>query len=227
MRIKHSLLGLLLSLLAMQVSATSVLQLSSTELVNRAELVFQGEVIQRISRQLAGGRIVTEVEFLVLDVIKGENPGPGLRLRFTGGAVAGRGLSTGTAIPQVGEQGIYFVSSLTKRRANPLVGWAQGHFTIGDDNQVRAGNGGLVTAISAREASAELTVSGGVARGFSTVSAGRSGMIAIRGLSPEEFKYQVKELAAGRGLRFTSTPSAAANGASSARDPSLWARETP
>ncbi len=41
-------------------------------------------------------------------------------------------------MPEVGEQGIYFVESLQRRQVHPLYGWAQGHFlVVADERGVR------------------------------------------------------------------------------------------
>ena len=157
----------------------------------------------------------------------------GLRLRFSGGSIGGITLSTGVPIPQMGEQGIYFVRSLSKPGANPLVGWSQGHFTIDADNAVRAGNGAIVTDIRAARSGATVEISEGLARGFSAVNPSGAEIVPVRALSPEEFKYRIRELWQGGPVvreaaqASTAVPQTTAEPAKPAKDPALWASETP
>jgi len=167
----------------------------------------------------------------VQEIIKGKDPGPGLRLRFNGGRVAGATLSTGVAIPQPGEQGIYFVRSISKPLANPLVGWAQGHFTISDGNEVIAGNGAMVTDIQPNDEPAGFELSEGLPRGFSAVRKSPSGLSPIRGLTPEEFKYRIRELVelrrnAGYRAAEPASREPLPAPAQSRKDPAVWASET-
>lgn len=198
---RRLLLILFLSLPPLAAQATSVVQLASEELVAGAELIFQGEVVHTESWQAANGRIYTWVDFSVIEVLKGELAGNGLRLRFTGGQVGGLGLSTGVPIPAVGEQGIYFVESTREYLANPLHGWSQGHFIVNDANEVRAGNGELVTEVEAVADDGISRVSQGVAAGFNTVHRTGSEVVPLRGLSPEEFKARVRSMLENPGPR--------------------------
>ncbi len=175
--------------------ATTVARIASTELVSESELIFQGEVVHTESWRAANGRIFTWVDFNVVEVLKGETPGNGLRLRFSGGQVGDLGMSTGVPIPQAGEQGIYFVETTRHPLANPLYGWSQGHFVIDAANQVKAGNGELVTSVeAARKEDGATGISRGVAAGFRTVRPNGSELVPPRGLSPEEFKERIREM---------------------------------
>lgn len=108
-------------------------------LVADAELIFEGEVLQQDTRQdQSSGLIFTWVTFQVRDVVKGNFGSDTLELKFTGGSVNGRVVAvSGLVIPEIGEQGIYFVESLGTDMVNPLLGWSQGHYLIFDDNGER------------------------------------------------------------------------------------------
>ena len=171
--------------------AASIARVGSEQLVGNAELIFQGQVTERHAVRASTGKIYTYVDFLVVDVLKGELSDNSLRLRFTGGEIDGLGLDAGAIIPAVGEQGIYFVESVDRKLINPLYGWAQGHFTINDKNQVEAANGDLVTEVVAAS-SPIAQLSNGVAEGFST-SLSRSAA-ASRALTPEEFIARIGQM---------------------------------
>ena len=230
LRIKETTLGiclLALTLLAQPALASSIARLGSSDLVEQAELIFQGEVVHRESWQAPNGLIYTAVEFHVQDVIKGDDPGPGLRLRFSGGRVAGTRLSVGVEIPAAGEQGIYFVDSVNRPSPNPLVGWTQGHFVIHSDNSVRSANGALVTDIQAAARSEGIEISDGIPRGFSVINSASSGISPIRGLTPEEFRHKIRELWEGGPVIYREAKPATRAAPPSRKDPALWARENP
>ncbi len=129
--------ALLLVCVCFPVQATSISQLSMDEILARADLIFQGRVLAIEGRKAAKGRLYyTHVTFAVEDVIKGQQDKETLTLRFMGGAVSGRGLKVaGVVYPQLDERGIYFVAANHDKRANPLLGWSQGHFIVRQDEQ--------------------------------------------------------------------------------------------
>lgn len=117
-------------------SATSIESIDTEQLVDRAELIFEGEAIASQTRQLKPGLIVTEITFDVQEVLAGEYVKPNLKLRFVGGSVSDNSMQIADMIyPRVGEQGVYFVESTTTLLVNPLVGWAQGHYVYERDAQ--------------------------------------------------------------------------------------------
>lgn len=127
-------LGTLLILSASLAGATSIESLNGDELLDRAELVFEGEVLRVETKRLSPKLIVTQVEFEVLEVINGSYDAPQLTLKFVGGKVADMTMNVAEMIyPRLGEQGVYFVESVNKTLVNPLVGWSQGHFTYQRD----------------------------------------------------------------------------------------------
>ena len=111
--------------------AAVVLQMSTQEMASHAEGAFHGVVTNTSSRWTDDKQaIVTDVTFRIIESMKGDL-GREVTLVFTGGSVDGLTLSmSGLQIPQVGEEGIYFVESMASQQASPIVGWNQGHFRI-------------------------------------------------------------------------------------------------
>lgn len=194
--------SLLLSLCTLSARASIVLEMSFQEVVDHAELVFEGRVRAVEARREVDGMIYTSVEFEVLDVLKGDYADNALTLRFLGGTVGGQRLEvTDLQLPQVGETGFYFVESLTRPQVNPLVGWSQGHFLI----EPRAdGRPGVLTAhhepvfgVSSPEqapvTAAMNTFSKGVAKGV-IVQESLSAMAASAPMPVDEFKRSVRAL---------------------------------
>ncbi len=127
-------LAALLMVLPPAAWSSSVVSLAFPEVVESAELVFEGRVESVESRQTGPRRIHTFVRFRVLDVVKGDHADGSLELRFLGGSVNGRRMRvTDMRLPEVGETGIYFVESMDRPLVHPLVGWSQGHFRVEPD----------------------------------------------------------------------------------------------
>jgi hypothetical protein len=124
-------------------SASSVLEVSMDEMLQKSQFVFEGRVTAVKSMENSSKRIHTYITFEILDVIKGEYNDKTITLRFLGGTVGDvtMGISD-MRYPQQGEQGIYFVESLERNQINPLYGWSQGHFIIDRD---AAGNPRVMT----------------------------------------------------------------------------------
>lgn len=202
--LRASLTALALLWLPLPAMATTVLGMDIDQLVADAELIFEGEVIQRQSRQdQATGLINTYVTFRVRDVIKGNDPGAMLELRFTGGSVNGQIVEiSGLIIPGAGEQGIYFVESMNADMLNPLLGWSQGHYLIFDDNGERrvstVDNKPVIdvqpVAAIPRAIKKPQAIGGGdneVAAGVMTES---SALSIERALSVDEFKARIQSI---------------------------------
>ncbi len=105
--------------------ASSIRRMDMDEIASRAELVFEGRVIARRVVHVPNSRTLrTEVTFEVDEVIKGNLDGDRVTLFFLGGVADGVALRVSDLlIPELGEQGIYFVESLSRPLVNPLVGW--------------------------------------------------------------------------------------------------------
>lgn len=111
--------------------ASTVMQMDFAEVVETAQLIFEGEVSAVESRQVSDGTIHTFVTLQITDILKGSYSGNEIELSFLGGSIGDRRLDvTDLQIPALGETGFYFVESLTTTQVNPLVGWAQGHYLI-------------------------------------------------------------------------------------------------
>ncbi len=129
---------LILSILANSKSlfATTVLKMDIDQIVIKAELVFEGEVLLRESRREPNSGIInTYVTFSILDVIKGSYGANTIELKFAGGSIGNEVVKVnGLLIPVEGEQGIYFVESINRNLITPLIGWSQGHFIVQEEN---------------------------------------------------------------------------------------------
>lgn len=122
---------LLMLLINVNAVASTLLQMSFGEVVEGAELIFEGRVLAVEPRQQPGEMIKTWVTFAVIDVVKGDFPGDEIELSFLGGRLGGRQLEvTDMAVPAVGETGFYFVETLLEPQVNPLLGWDQGRYLI-------------------------------------------------------------------------------------------------
>lgn len=133
--------------------ASSVRSLSVGEMLDGAELVFEGRAIGRHTREDGGpGALRTCVRFEVLEVLKGPAVESPLELCFAGGR-SRYGVTRSVAgldRPLLGERGIYFVSSLADPYlVHPLVGWDQGRFRVAADETVTTAAGDPVLALDA------------------------------------------------------------------------------
>ena len=185
-------------------SATTILGMDIDKVAADAEFVFEGSVIHSETRQdSSSGIISTYVTFQINDIIKGDYSGDSVELKFMGGVFNGQIVQvSGMRIPEMTEQGIYFVESMSRDLINPLIGWSQGHFIINDDNGTRrvstAGNQPVleVQAVSSIPSSIKKPLS--VAEGNTDVAAGvmteASPIMIERALTVEEFKSRISDL---------------------------------
>ncbi|PYS55739.1 MAG: hypothetical protein DMG13_02720 [Acidobacteria bacterium] len=180
--------------------ASSVQQLSVTELINGSDLIFEGHVVELRTVGDGTSQIFTRVTFEVQDLIKGQSPGSRIELDFLGGTIGGLTLTiSDMRLPKLGETGIYFVESPKRRQVHPLYGWDQGHFLVTTDPSGvetittfdRRPVGAVLPDAPADDAS---QMNPTVVRGVSVAEpSSRS-----RGLTVEGFKQRIKQLA---GLR--------------------------
>lgn len=189
---------------AMPAGASTVLEMSFRDVLEHAELVFEGRVVSIESHREDDGLIYTNVNFEVHDLLKGDYSGNSLDLRFLGGTVGSERLDvTDLTMPQVGESGIYFVESLYSPQVNPLVGWSQGHFLIepqaGGALAVLTATHEPVLAVDDVDAAPVIaglnTFSKGVAKGV-VVQESLTVQAVSRPLSVDEFKDSVRALVA-------------------------------
>lgn len=179
--------------------ASTILQVDTTYLVNKSELVFEGEVVSSRSEHVANGFIYTYVDFLLLDVLVGElDAGGTITLRFTGGTVGDLTLNVGSEIPVLGEHGIYFVERQGAKLINPLLGWSQGHFKI-QNNKLIAGNGQVVVGVIKANSSSSIALSDGIAKGVMTsisseINKADAGDMDVAPIAIDDFKRIIKTL---------------------------------
>jgi hypothetical protein len=210
-----SLLYTLLAVLLPQLgSATSVQSESVGEILERAELVFEGQVLTLETRSDGTPSSIRPcARFAVLDVIKGDVGDNVIELCFAGGrvGVVTRWVS-GMTYPAASERGIYFVESRDRRRVHPLCGWQQGHFLILPEP---AGGPGRMTTVDGQqvegvELNDQTDVSGSsrIARGIGVGGTNRRGAQSQTpragatqgkaeppaGLTPEAFKARLLSL---------------------------------
>ncbi len=129
-------------------TATTVIPPSFDELVDHAQLIFQGTVTDSQSQWAGEGgtrRIVTNVTFKVDEAIKGE-PGATYTLRMLGGTVDGQTMEvTDSPKFKVGDRDIVFVEN-NGSQFIPLVGIMHGRFRVQQDKvtgrEVVTTNGG-------------------------------------------------------------------------------------
>ena len=112
--------------------ASTILRLEFNQMLEQADLVFEGEVLTSRSQwNQQRSSINTYIDFQVNEVIQGAYAQSVITLRFSGGTVGDTTLQIeGVVYPEPGEKGIYFVLDPTRHFVNPLVSWSQGHFRI-------------------------------------------------------------------------------------------------
>ena len=198
------LLSLFAAIATSSAYATTILAMDIDKVAADAEFVFEGEVINSETRQdTSSGIISTYVTFRIDDIIKGDCSGDSVELKFMGGAFNGQIVQvSGMRIPEMAEQGIYFVESMSRDLINPLIGWSQGHFIIVEEDGIRrmrtAGNQPVtdVEPVSSIPRSIKRPLS--VVEGNSDIAAGvmteSSPIMIQRGLTVEEFKSRITDL---------------------------------
>ena len=131
-KINHLLLLAVLIVTAPGVKATTVIPPTFDELVNQAELIFQGNVTEAKSEWVGEGaqrHIMSYVTFKVDDVLKGD-PGQSYTIRMLGGTVAGETMEVSDAPKfKVGDKDILFVQN-NGSQFIPLVGIMHGRFHV-------------------------------------------------------------------------------------------------
>ena len=189
--------------------ASTLLRVSVDELTQRAEFVFEGEVVSvQAQRSGARGMISTFVTFNVIDTIKGSASVESIELKFLGGNLEGERLEVnGSRIPELGERGVYFVESLTQDLINPLLGWSQGQYLIQTEDgveQVTSVNARPIVSVAAPRSAAAAAPGPATARSAArlrvaaepTVAEGLNAGVrgSDEGLSPRAFKKQIRAL---------------------------------
>ncbi|SMN00265.1 hypothetical protein SPONL_1148 [uncultured Candidatus Thioglobus sp.] len=135
-RVLTGVLGFILLGFSVEILASTILKVDFDVLANQSEIVFQGKVTSSNVRLLPNGQPMTFVTFKIDELIKGEYPTPTIELGFLGGEINGEAMYVSDLIiPQLNEEGVYFVESTSLRLINPLYGWHQGQYFIKTDAQ--------------------------------------------------------------------------------------------
>lgn len=187
---------IVLVMASVQVSASTVKRTDMAEIADGAQLIFEGRVVgKRIQHQPSSRTIHTWVRFEILDLIKGQHDQPFVELSFLGGSTGELRVEVSDMeIPKMGEQGIYFVEDIDRPMVNPLYGWAQGHFLVQYDRNLKRQkittlDGRQVFDLDARPVKATTQeISHGIARGVLTRPQSRQDAP----LEPEQFKAIVR-----------------------------------
>ncbi|MCY1074575.1 matrixin family metalloprotease [Archangium lansingense] len=126
----HLLWALALFMLPPTVQASTLMALDVPALTRGSEWVIHGRVVQATSRSLQGsGRIVTDVEVAVAEVLLGSVPSPSVRIVLPGGTVGDlRQHVSGAPELTPGEEVVLFLAPGTD--GPRVVGLAQGAFRV-------------------------------------------------------------------------------------------------
>lgn len=189
---------------AAPIQGTTIRGMDIDQVVADAELIFEGQVIDRqVRRADRGGLINTYVTFRVVDVLKGNYAGDTLELKFSGGTMGNEIIEvSGLVVPKAGEEGIYFVEALGRDLLNPLLGWSQGHYLIQEllgQRSMLSVKEQPVTAVQSRAnipisiKSQALTVDGDSAPAQGVV-VDRSELRSSKPMSVSEFKSHIRAL---------------------------------
>lgn len=199
----RAFLGFLFYMLSFPVmtGGTTIRAVSVNEMLEHAELVFDGRVS---SIEVRGGQdpssIHTCARFDVLEILNGPDVGESIELCFAGGTRGGfRHEIEGIVYPTRGERGVYFVESLTQRYVNPFYGWQQGHFrtVLSADRiarEVRVSDGRPVVNVDRTDAPSNGGLSTGVARG---VQVAPRWAIEPHSMTLEGFKAKLRKILQG------------------------------
>lgn len=190
--------------LSVSANSTTILGMDIDQVAHQAEFIFEGEVILSETRQDSGTGIISSyVTFAIWDVVKGDYDAESVELKFMGGVFNGQIVEvSGMRIPQLGEQGIYFVESVSRDLINPLLGWSQGHFIIVEDNGVRristVDNKAVTEVESVSSIPPAIKKPQAVIEGDSDVAAGvlteSSPIMIDRALTVDEFKLRIVDI---------------------------------
>ena len=165
---------------ASSLHATTVIPPDFSELVSRAELIFQGSVTDVRSQWVGEGaqrHIVTYVTFKVDDAIKG-TPGATYTMRMLGGTVDGQTMEVSDSPKfKIGDRDFLFVEH-NGTQFIPLVGIMHGRFRV-----EREQNGKEIVALNNGEPLSDVASLGKEEHGVSSEKAP---------LSPAQFKAAIQ-----------------------------------
>jgi hypothetical protein len=190
--LKHILAAACAAVALHNAQATTVIPPSFDELVDQAQLIFQGTVAETQSQWAGEGasrRIVTYVTFKVDEAIKGE-PGATYTLRMLGGTVDGQTMEvTDSPKFKMGDRDIVFVEN-NGSQFIPLVGIMHGRYRVQQDKvtgkEVVATNSG-----HALHDVAEIGKDDGHAHAKTAMQSTAAGS-AERGIGASDFKSAIR-----------------------------------
>lgn len=181
--------------------ASSVLEVSVEHAVDRAELVFEGRVLSsRTDTSNTTPR--TCFQFEITDLLKGQTEEDSFELCFQGGTVNGLTLQISDLVfPKVGERGVYFVESRSRRLVNPLYGWSQGHYLVKTsedaEDTVTTVDGRDIMALESRFKLSDSRLSTGAAAGAKVRKTTSPDEAQDRPMSLSAFKEALRSMAGG------------------------------
>jgi hypothetical protein len=152
------------------VEAATVRHIGTNELVSGSQVIVHGRIVEKWSEAgPTSGTIVTRVVLQITEVIKGADADSTIVLTFLGGTLGDlRQHIDGSNVPDLGEEGIYFLEDPSRFLINPIYGWTQGHFTVTEDRHVRTYAGKSVYGLRAKYAPEPLEFSHHHASGVET-----------------------------------------------------------
>ena len=115
-----------------QANASVILKKSFSQVIQGSELIFEGRVVSKETRPSPINDMpFTYFTFGIIDIVEGDYPDQTIELGFMGGPKGDLVLKIADMrMPEVGERGIYFVTTLNEQYVHPLTGWHQGHYLI-------------------------------------------------------------------------------------------------
>jgi len=131
--------------------ATMIIEKSFNQVAQGAELIFEGKVLSKETRlDPINHKPFTYFTFEIIDVLKGKYAEKTIELGFMGGPEGDLVLVVSDMrMPEVGEQGFYFVKTLDEQYIHPLSGWHQGHYLVIGNEQT---NTDVVVPVMQKEA---------------------------------------------------------------------------
>ena len=159
-------------------TAASIRQIGTAEMLGAAEMVFHGRVLSiQYEPGTVGDSILTRVTFEIFDIVKGRYSGSTMDLTFLGGRLNGIEMKiAGMTVPRRGEEGVYFIESVSRPMINPIYGWDQGHFLVSqspdrEKGQIYTLQSKPVVDVVMQESPTTAAISKGTAVGIMTLEA--------------------------------------------------------
>ncbi len=129
--LKGGVIGLLLSSNCALAAAEKV---NMDRMLDGSTLVIQGTVIGQRIEQPYGERVQTILTLDIVDTIKGSWDKQTIDLSFLGGSLNGITVKVGGQhLPELGQEGVFFIENPSRNQVNPFYGWEQGLFVVETD----------------------------------------------------------------------------------------------